>query len=213
MINVHYFTFNGFQENTYVLYDNTKECVIIDPGCYSNEEQTTLTHFIKENELTPVKLLNTHCHIDHILGNNYVSSHYKIDLEIHENDLPTLRATPEYGHLYGFNVDQSPEPTTLLKDGDTVSFGNSKLEVRYAPGHSAGHVAFISHEDKFVIGGDILFQGSIGRTDLPGGDYDTLINSIKTKLLTLPEDYKVYSGHGPSTTIGFEKSSNPFLNQ
>jgi len=213
MINVHYFTFNGFQENTYILYDETKECIIIDPGCYSNEEQKKLSNFISDHHLKPVKLLNTHCHIDHVLGNNYVASTYKIGLEMHENDLPTLRVTPEYGGMYGFTIDPSPEPTTLLNEGDVIRFGNSELDIVYAPGHSPGHIAFISHNDKFVVGGDILFYQSIGRTDLPGGDYNTLINSIKTKLLTLPDDYKVYSGHGPSTTIGFERSNNPFLSQ
>ena len=183
MISIHYFTFNGFQENTYVLFDETKECVIIDPGCYSNEEQQELTNFIAENNLTPVKLLNTHCHIDHILGNNFVSSKFNVGLEMHEKDLPTLHATPEYGHMYGFNVEKSPEPTVLLNDGDTVEFGSSKLDVLFTPGHSAGHIVFVSHDQKFIINGDVLFKGSIGRTDLPGGDYNTLIESIKTKLL------------------------------
>lgn len=213
MINIHSFTFNGFQENTYILYDNTKNCVIIDPGCYSNEEESILSDFIKKNELKPVKLLNTHCHIDHVLGNKFVASTYNINLEMHEKDLPTLHATPEYGHMYGFNIDKSPEPSVLLKDGDIVQFGTSKLEVLFVPGHSAGHIAFVAHDDKFIIGGDVLFHQSIGRTDLPGGDYDTLINSIKSKFLTLPDDYTVYSGHGPATSIGFEKSNNPFLNQ
>ena len=213
MISIHYFTFNGFQENTYILFDETKECVIIDPGCYSNEEEQELDKFITENELIPIKLLNTHCHIDHVLGNSFVASKYNIGLEIHENDLPTLHATPEYGHTFGFNIDKSPEPTTLLKDGDVIKFGNSELNVLYAPGHSAGHIIFVAQEEKFVINGDVLFQGSIGRTDLPGGDYNTLIESIKTKLLTLDDDFTVYSGHGPSTTIGFERSQNPFLNQ
>lgn len=211
MINVHFFTFNGFQENTYILYDETKECVIVDPGCYSNEEQQTLTDFIKENNLNPVKLLNTHCHIDHVLGNNFVATQYNIGLEMHEKDLPTLHATPEYGHLYGFNIDKSPEPATLLNEGDFVNFGNSKLKVVFAPGHSAGHIVFIAEEEKFIIGGDVLFYESIGRTDLPGGDYETLINSIKTKLLPLDDDYKVYSGHGPATYIGHERTNNPFL--
>ena len=213
MINIHYFTFNGFQENTYILFDETKECVIIDPGCYSNEEEQELDKFITESELTPVKLLNTHCHIDHVLGNSFVASKYNVGLEIHENDLPTLHATPEYGHTFGFNIDKSPEPTTLLKDGDVIKFGNSELNVLYVPGHSAGHIVFVAQEEKFIINGDVLFQGSIGRTDLPGGDYNTLIGSIKTKLLTLDDDFTVYSGHGPSTTIGFERSHNPFLNQ
>jgi len=212
MINIHFFTFNGFQENTYILYDETKECVIIDPGCYSNEEQSTLASFITKNNLIPVKLLNTHCHIDHVLGNNFVATKYKIGLEMHEKDIPTLHATPEYGHLYGFNIDKSPEPTTLLNEGDVIDFGNSKLDILFTPGHSAGHIVFVAKEEKFIIGGDVLFYGSIGRTDLPGGDHNTLIHSIKTKLLTLSDNYKVYSGHGQSTTIGFERVNNPFLN-
>jgi hydroxyacylglutathione hydrolase len=213
MINVHHFTFNGFQENTYILFDETKSCVIIDPGCYSNEEQAVLANYIAENELVPVKLLNTHCHIDHVLGNRFVAEKYNIGLEMHAKDLPTLHATPEYGHTFGFNVDPSPEPTTLLEDGDVVQFGNSKLSVLFTPGHSAGHIVFVSHEDKFVVNGDVLFYGSIGRTDLPGGDHATLIESIHSQLMTLPLDYTVYTGHGQSTTIGFEKSNNPFINQ
>lgn len=211
MIQLHYFTFNGFQENTYILYDETKECVIIDPGCYSNEEQQTLVKFINDNGLKPVKLLNTHCHIDHVLGNSFVANKYSIGLEMHEKDLPTLHATPEYGHLYGFNIEVSPEPTVLLNEGDKVTFGNSALDVLFTPGHCTGHIVFIAREEKFMVSGDVLFYGSIGRTDLPGGDFNTLINSIKTKLLPLDDDYKVYSGHGPSTTIGFEKQNNPFL--
>ena len=213
MINVHYFTFNGFQENTYILYDETKECVIIDPGCYSNEEQATLKNYIEENGLKPIKLLNTHCHIDHVLGNNFVASTFNVGLEIHEKDLPTLHATPEYGHLYGFNIDKSPEPVHYFNDGDSVTFGNSKLEVLFTPGHAPGHVVFVAHDEKLIINGDVLFQGSIGRTDLPGGDMNTLLNSIRTKLFTLPDNYTVYTGHGGSTTIGFEKSNNPFVNQ
>ncbi|PCJ27371.1 MAG: MBL fold hydrolase [Flavobacteriales bacterium] len=213
MINIHYFTFNGFQENTYILFDETKDCVIIDPGCYSNEEEQELVSFISENGLTPVKLLNTHCHIDHVLGNNFIASKYSIDLEMHKNDLSTLHATLEYGHTFGFNMDKSPEPTTFLEEGDTVKFGNSELDILFTPGHSAGHIVFVNHKQKFVINGDVLFQGSIGRTDLPGGDYDTLIESIKTKLLTLDDDYEVYTGHGSKTTIGFERNNNPFLNQ
>lgn len=212
MINIHVFTFNDFQENTYVLSDETKQCIIIDPGCYSAEEQNTLANYIKNNNLIPVKLLNTHCHIDHVLGNNFVASTFKIGLEIHANDMETLNSIATYGHLYGFNCEPSPNPVAFLKDGDKVKFGNSKLEIRYVPGHSAGHIVLVSAEEKFVICGDVLFRGSIGRTDLPGGDYNTLVNSIKTKLLTLADNFKVYSGHGPSTTIGFERENNPFLN-
>lgn len=212
MIKVQSFTFNGFQENTYVLSDETKDCVIIDPGCYSSEEQQTLVDYIEANQLVPTKLLNTHCHIDHILGNHFVANRYNIGLEMHEKDLPTLHATPEYGHLYGFNVTPSPEPTTLLNEGDNIIFGNSSLTVLFAPGHSSGHIVFYSEQDAFVIAGDVLFNGSIGRTDLPGGDYDTLIDSIKTKLMPLNDNVTVYCGHGPSTTIGHERMHNPFIN-
>ncbi|HRN41275.1 MAG TPA: MBL fold metallo-hydrolase [Vicingus sp.] len=211
MITIHTFTYNGFQENTYVLTDETNEAVIIDPGCYSASEQTELFNFITKNNLIPIKLLNTHCHIDHILGNNFVCTKFNIDLYIHQLDLPTLHATTEYGHLYGFTVDKSPEPAHFLNDGDVVKFGNSTLEVLFTPGHAPGHVVFVSHEQRFVINGDVLFRGSIGRTDLPGGNHQTLINSIKNKLFTLPDDYVVHTGHGPTTTIGYEKKYNPFL--
>ncbi|MCB9359893.1 MAG: MBL fold metallo-hydrolase [Flavobacteriales bacterium] len=211
MITIHQFTFNGFQENTYILCDETKECVVIDPGCYSNSEQQELVDFIAKEGLKPVKLLNTHCHIDHILGNNFIAKTYNLGLEMHKNDLPTLHATTEYGHLYGFAVDQSPEPTTFLDEGDVIVFGNSKLDILFVPGHAPGHIVFVNHEQKFVINGDVLFYGSIGRTDLPGGDHQTLINSIKTKMFALADDYVIYTGHGPSTTIGFEKANNPFL--
>ncbi|MBX2959174.1 MAG: MBL fold metallo-hydrolase [Flavobacteriales bacterium] len=211
MITIHTFAYNGFQENTYVLTDETNEAVIIDPGCYSVSEQTELFNFITKNNLTPVKLLNTHCHIDHILGNNFVCTKFNIELYIHQLDLPTLHATTEYGHLYGFTVDKSPEPAHFLNDGDVVKFGNSTLKVLFTPGHAPGHVVFVSHEQRFVINGDVLFRGSIGRTDLPGGNHQTLINSIKNKLFSLANDYVVHTGHGPTTTIGYEKKYNPFL--
>lgn len=211
MLNVHYFTFNGFQENCYLLYDESNECIIIDPGCYSVAEQNLLVDFIEKNNLTPVRLLNTHCHIDHILGNNFVSKKYKLGLEIHNEDLNTLLATTEYGHLYGFTVDPSPTPTHFIDEKTRIKFGNSELEIRFTPGHAPGHIVFINHPHRFVINGDVLFLNSIGRTDLPGGDFDTLINSIKSQLFTLPDDYVVYTGHGPNTSIGNEKKHNPFL--
>ncbi len=211
MLHLQSFVFNAFQENTYVLYDDTKQCVIIDPGCYAAAEQQQLVNFIESNELIPVKLLNTHCHIDHILGNNFVSKKFNIGLEIHEADLPTLLATTEYGHLYGFTVDPSPQPTRFIQNNETITFGNTDLEVRFTPGHAPGHVVFIHHNERFVINGDVLFYNSIGRTDLPGGDHNTLIKSIHQELFTLPDDYIVYTGHGPSTTIGEEKKNNPFV--
>lgn len=212
MIKIQSFAFNGFQENTYVLFDESKKCIIIDPGCYEQNEKLELVRFIVDNELEPVKLINTHCHIDHVLGNRFVAEKWSLDLEMHELDLPTLRSVKDYCQLYGFhNYEESPEPSTFLKEGDKIHFGNSSLDVLFAPGHAPGHIVLYSKEQHFVIGGDVLFQMSIGRTDLPGGDYDTLISSIKEKLLPLDEQTKVYCGHGPSTTIGFEKANNPFL--
>ena len=212
MITVQAFTFNPFQENTYVLFDETKECVIIDPGCYEKTEQETLKNFIEENNLTPVKLINTHCHIDHVLGNKFVADTWGLDLEMHELDLPLLHSVKDYCTAYGFtNYKQSPEPKILLKEGEHITFGNSSLDILFTPGHAPGHITLHSTEQNFVIAGDVLFQTSIGRTDLPGGDYDTLIESIKTVLLPLVDDTQVFCGHGPSTTIGFERANNPFL--
>ena len=212
MIKIQSFTFNGFQENTYVLFDESKKCIIIDPGCYEQNEKLELERFIVDNELEAVKLINTHCHIDHVLGNRFVAEKWSLDLEMHELDLPTLRSVKDYCQIYGFhNYEESPDPSTFLKEGDKIHFGNSSLDVLFTPGHAPGHIVLYSNEQHFIIGGDVLFQMSIGRTDLPGGDYDTLINSIKDKLLPLDEQTKVYSGHGPSTTIGYEKTNNPFL--
>lgn len=212
MITIQRFTFNPFQENTYLLFDETKECIIIDPGCYERAEQDLLRTFVNENELKPVKLINTHCHIDHVLGNKFVAETWNLGLEMHVLDLPLLHSVKDYSTAYGFDhYDESPEPTIFLKEGDQVYFGNSRLDILFTPGHAPGHITLHSPEQKFVISGDVLFQMSIGRTDLPGGDYDTLINSIKTVLLSLSEETQVFSGHGPSTNIGFEKANNSFL--
>ena len=213
MIEIQTFTFNPFQENTYLLFDETKECIIIDPGCYEKSEQDLLKTFVESNELKPVKLINTHCHIDHVLGNKFVADTWGLNLEMHELDLPLLHSVKDYCNVYGFNqYEESPEPNNFLKEGEQVCFGNSSLDILFTPGHTPGHITLHSPEQKFVISGDVLFQMSIGRTDLPGGDYDTLINSIKTILLSLSEKTQVFSGHGPSTNIGFEKVNNPFLN-
>ena len=211
MINIQTFAFNAFQENTYILFDQTKECVIIDPGCYDNMEQRILVDFIEQNELKPVKLLNTHSHIDHILGNNITANKFNIKLAMNELDLEGLRRTVDYGKVYGFNVEESPEPEEFLNEGDQVKFGHSVLDILFTPGHSPGSISFINKDQKFIIAGDVLFFGSIGRTDLPGGNHATLISSIKTKLFALDDKYKVYPGHGPTTSIGYEKQNNPFL--
>lgn len=211
MISVKFFTFGPFEENTYVLHDETKECIILDPGCYDTNEKRVLAGFIETERLKPVKLLNTHAHIDHMLGNNFVAGKYNLKLEMHQLDVSLLKAAPNYGQMWGIQAEPSPDPEILLKEGDEVTFGNSMLQVIETPGHSEGSISFYSEADRFVIAGDVLFYGSIGRTDLPGGDFDTLIRSIKERLFPLGDDCKVYSGHGPVTTIGFEKENNPFL--
>ena len=212
MIQIQAFTFNGFQENTYVLFDDTKECIIVDPGCYDKHEQETLSNFVTENKLKPVLLINTHCHIDHILGNRFVADKWKLDLAMHKLDVPTLESLKDYCAVYGFhNYQESPLPSHFLNEGEKVKFGESELDILFTPGHAPGHIVLHSKKDGFIIGGDVLFQMSIGRTDLPGGDFDTLIESIKEKLLPLDDNTKVYCGHGPSTNIGFEKANNPFL--
>lgn len=210
LMKVESFVFNPFQENTYVLYDESKECVIIDPGCIEREELHELTSFIQENGLSVKLLLNTHCHVDHVLGNNFIKEKYKVELLIHASDLSVLKAVRAYAPSYGFFQYKEAEPDRFMKEGDVITFGNQSLKVLFVPGHSPGHVAFYNEKSKQVIAGDVLFYNSIGRTDLPGGDYDTLISSIHEKLFALPDDVTVYPGHGPETTIGFEKKTNPF---
>lgn len=212
MISVHFFTFSPIAENTYVLYDETKECVIIDPGCYDDRERSELADFIKNNELKPVRLLNTHCHLDHVFGNNFVAKKYNLKLEAHKQEIPVLEAFERSAAMYGMNADRSPEIAVFLKEGDQVTFGNSVLDILFTPGHSPGSITFYNREQQFMISGDVLFYGSVGRSDLPGGNHATLIDSIRKKLLPLGDAFKVYSGHGPLTTIGNERLHNPFLN-
>ncbi|WP_200976806.1 MBL fold metallo-hydrolase [Echinicola sp. 20G] len=213
MLQVKSFTFNPFQENTYILYDHTKKAIIIDPGCYEKGEKETLTSFIKSEGLQPVRLLNTHCHIDHVLGNYFINQTYGLPLEIHPQDEQVLNAVPTYASNYGFPLFSSCPVGSFINEGDEIKFGETTLEVIWVPGHAPGHVVFYHAESKTCIGGDTLFQGSIGRTDLPGGDHQTLLSAIKEKLFTLPDDVKVYPGHGPATLIGHEKIHNPFVGQ
>jgi len=210
-MNITCLTFNPFQENTYLLHDDTRECVVIDPGCYEKAEHEQLKQYIAANSLKVVRLLNTHCHIDHVLGNKFVADTYSVGLEIHPQDEQTLRAVPTYAPAYGFPQYAEVLPASFLEEGDRVKFGNTELQVFFTPGHAPGHIVFYNGPEKACIGGDVLFQGSIGRTDLPGGDFDTLITSIREKMFALPDDVTVYPGHGPETTIGYEKRHNPFL--
>lgn len=205
------FTFNPFQENTYVLWDETNEAVIIDPGCYEEHERNELISFIEEKKLTPVRLLNTHCHIDHALGNFYIKNKYGLKLEAHHLEKQILAAIPSYATNYGFAEYQNTEIDKEINEKNNIKFGNTNLEILFLPGHAPGHIAFLDKETKNCFLGDVLFRGSIGRTDLPGGDFDTLINSIKNTLFLLEDDIVAHPGHGPETTIGYERQTNPFL--
>ena len=213
MLRIVAFTFNAFSENTYLLIDEaTRATAIVDPGAYSPAEQQTLRAYIEQEKLDVQYLFNTHAHIDHVLGNAFVLKQYPgIPFLLHTLDLPTLRAVPTYAGPYGFPAYEGVEPTGELAAGQVIKLGESELQVRFAPGHAPGHVVLYDAAGGQLVGGDVLFKSSIGRTDLPGGDHATLIQSIRRELFTLPDATVVYPGHGPSTTIGAERRSNPFL--
>lgn len=204
-------TFNAVQENTYVLYNEAHECIIIDPGCYSEEEKDVLQSFINNNGLRPAMLLNTHCHLDHVFGNKFIAEAYRLTLQIHKNEESILQMAPASGLMFNLPFDNYQGELFFLKEGDIISLGEDSLQVIEAPGHSPGSICFYCEKQKFVIGGDVLFYQSIGRTDLPGGSHESLIKNIKEKLFALPPDVKVYPGHGPATTIGEEIKYNPYL--
>ena len=211
MIEIKSFTFNPFQENMYVLSDKTKECIIIDPGCYTPQEEAQLSQYIEVEGLKPVRLINTHCHIDHVVGNAYVSKSYGLELEAHQLETPILESIEMQAKYYGFEIKTSPKIMHYIDEKTEITFGESTLKSLFTPGHCPGELSFYNEAQKFIIGGDVLFQLSIGRTDLPGGDHATLINSIKEQFFPLGDDYIVHPGHGPSTNIGFERANNPFL--
>lgn len=210
MIHIQSFTFNPFQENTYVVYTDNKLCFIIDPGCSNAAEEAELVDFIGDHNLKPVGLLNTHCHVDHILGNRFVADTYGLTPQIPALEEPLLEAAQASAEMFGISYTPSPRPKYLPED--KIALGEEAFEILFVPGHSPGHVAFYHADSKNLISGDVLFRSSIGRTDLPGGNTETLLKSIREKLFTLPDDTKVYAGHMQPTTIGFEKTNNPFLN-
>lgn len=211
MLTVRSFTFNPVEENTYILYNENHHCCIIDPGCYFPEEREELKTGIYKTGLEPILLLNTHCHLDHIFGNKFVYDTWALPLHLHKKEKQVLDFGPASGEMYQLPFDNYNGPLVYLNEGEKIKIDDDELQILFTPGHSPGHVCFYNEEGGFVIGGDVLFNGSIGRTDLPGGDYDTLINSVQTQLFTLPDETKIYPGHGPMTTIGFEKMNNPFV--
>lgn len=211
MTKIKVFVFNPFQENTFLLYDESNECIIIDAGCNEEHEFKELDTYITENNLTLKLIINTHCHIDHIMGNAYLVDKYNVHSIAHKEDMPLLERSNDMAMAFGFNIQEPPTPSQFVNEGDEIKFGNTILKVKHVPGHSPGSIALYNKDEQFVIVGDVLFKGGIGRTDLPGGDYDTLIASINDKLFTLNGDVVVYSGHGESTTIAHEKSTNPYF--
>ncbi len=214
MIKTKIFTFNAFQENTIVVYDEqSKQAIVFDPGNSNGHENNQLSGWIALNKLQIIRLINTHCHIDHIMGNKYVSDKYQVALEAHKGEELVLASGVQVSKMYGISYTPSPPIEKFLTDQDTIPLGGTEFKILFTPGHSPASLCFYNERDKYLIGGDVLFHGSIGRSDLPGGNHNTLIESIKHKLMILPDAVTVYPGHGPSTTIGFERRNNPFLNE
>ena len=213
MLTVKQFTFSPIQENTYVIYNEQGWCAIVDPGCYFANERNDLRTFVEEQALTPKFLLNTHCHLDHVFGNKFIHESYGLNLHIHPMEKAVLDFAPVSGQMWGLPFENYQGTFVYLNEGDTIQLGEDLLEVILTPGHSPGSVCYYCRAQQFIISGDVLFRNSIGRTDLPGGNFESLINSIRKKLFNLPDEVMVYSGHGPETTIGYEKKNNPFLNQ
>ncbi|MBC7510361.1 MAG: MBL fold metallo-hydrolase [Ferruginibacter sp.] len=211
MLQVKSFVFSPIQENTYVVFNEFNQCIVIDPGCYFDGEKETLKNFIQQKSLTPLMLLNTHCHLDHVFGNKFVAENYQLTLQLHQKEKLVLSYAPTAGLMYNMPFDNYTGEFIELKEGDKILLGEDELEIVETPGHSPGSICFYCSKQGFLIGGDVLFKGSIGRTDLPMGDYETLIKSIKQKLFLLPDNVIVYSGHGEETTIGKEKIFNPFV--
>jgi len=211
MMKIKSFKFNPFEENTYLLYHDNGEALVIDPGAYFEAEQKTLLHFLSSERLRPVRLLQTHAHLDHVLGCRLIFNHFSLKPELHALDKPILDNAVATGQQYGLSLAPPPEAGNILSEEDTISLGEDTLSILFTPGHSPGSICFYCPEQHFLIGGDVLFRESIGRTDLPGGHHETLLQSIREKIFTLPEETVVYPGHGPATTVGHEREHNPFV--
>jgi glyoxylase-like metal-dependent hydrolase (beta-lactamase superfamily II) len=211
MIQIKKMVFNSFQVNTWLLSDETGDCIVIDAGCYEEKEKEELRNYLTGNRLRLVRNLNTHCHIDHILGNGFIFETYGIRPEYHRNSLPFFHTVSEIGSSFGYVVGRGPEAARFIEDNETIAWGNSSVKALFTPGHAEGSVCYYSSENKLVITGDVLFRDTIGRTDLPSGDFNRLMTSIKTRLFTLPDETLVLPGHGPDTTVGYERENNPFI--
>lgn len=211
MTNVKIFQFNPLQENTYILSNGAKQCIIIDPGCYTDQEREQLSHYIEKNSLEPVLLVNTHCHLDHVFGNKFIAETFGLELHIHSGERKVLEMAPTSGLMWNLPFDNYTGNIIDLVPGQSIGIGEDKLEILFTPGHSPASLSFYSKEDGYVIAGDVLFRESVGRTDLPGGSPDVLSKSIKEVLYALPDETIVYSGHGIHTTIGHEKKHNPYV--
>jgi hydroxyacylglutathione hydrolase len=211
MLTIKKFTFNPVAENTYILYNEAKDAIIIDAGFYFDEEKQKMQDFININGLSLVQLLNTHAHLDHVFGNKWIYENYGLELFLHPNEEQVLQFAPQSAQIWGMPFENYEGPLHFLENNDVVKLGEDELEVLLAPGHSPGSICFYCKKQKFLIGGDVLFRESIGRTDLPGGNHAALVENIQNQLFILPDDVTVYPGHGETTTIGHEKMHNPFL--
>jgi glyoxylase-like metal-dependent hydrolase (beta-lactamase superfamily II) len=213
MITIRVFEFNSLQENTYLLFDRTREAIIVDAGCYQDHEVELLTGFISANDIKVKKYVNTHLHVDHMMGVPKLKRKYDVPWLAHEADTFLLETAKEQAAMLDMKLGRVPRPNRFTKDGDEIQFGNSRLKVIHVPGHTPGSIALFSPVQKFVIVGDLIFQGGIGRTDLPGGNSDEIMKSITGKVLTLGEGVKIFSGHGPATSVKQERANNPFLQE
>ena len=211
MLQIRSFVFNPFSENTYVVYNDHKNAFIIDPGNFSTEETRLLQNFIEENGLKIQNILLTHAHIDHVLGLQTVYNLYNVPVLLHETEKEILDRNPMDANRFGFFFKPFEGEIQFLKENEVLKLDEDEFKILHVPGHSPGHIAFHNEAQKFVVSGDVLFEGSIGRTDLYKGNHEQLLESIRTKLFILDGDTKVYNGHGNPTTVGFEKDYNPFF--
>lgn len=203
--------YNAFQVNTYVIYDESGNTLVVDPACYTTKEQEHLADFISDNNLTIRFMVNTHCHVDHVLGNGFIYKTYGIKPMIHRSGLVFYENLVIQANTFGFEVDNVIYPDQYLEDGDEIILGDERLTVSYTPGHAEGSICLVYKKGKWIVTGDLLFYMSIGRTDLPTGSLETLLASVRNKVFIYSDDYIIYPGHGQSTSLGFERKHNPYL--